>query len=835
MRSWPARRAVIRWAWRLYRREWRQQSLIVALLGVAVAAAVCGAGIAAGAPDPVDPQYGTATYKVTFPGNDPQLAAGIALLRARFAPVDVIEDEVLSGGGAEGVELRAQDPDAPYGNGLISLVSGRYPAGPGQVAVTAQVQSLFDLHVGGTWQAAGRLWRVTGVVADPADLRDAFGLVTPGQVTAPTQVTVLLSAPPGTFANSAPDGSDPHDHFVAPASAASSLIVLSIAIFALVLVGLVATTGFTVMAQRRLRALGMLSSLGATDRDLRLVMTANGVMAGIAGSVCGLAAGLGAWASYAPHLQASTGHVVAVWHLPWLVIAAVTAVALVTPVLAVQLPARAVARLSVVTSLRSRPPTPRSARRSVVLGAILLAAGLTLLALAAPVPAGLGPVAEPGTGVPWLFQGGGIALTCAGMLLLTHAFVALFPMLSGRMPVSVRLALRDLGRYRNRSGPALAAVTLAILICVLLVITVAAISPRPSPLDYTTASNLTSSELVVHAPGSPGSETPQGFGGTTAAASAATAIGGLVRARYVLPLELAIPPVSMPGDVGCWANLYRAGTTDQNQGQVYIATPALLRAFGIDASEVAPGTDILSMRAGLAGVPDLTLGSDPLPAPPPPPPGQHLTGPCDGMPQLSRPAVQTIASLPAGTSAPNTVLTAHAVQRLGLPVFTSGWLIQAAGPLTPAQLNSARQIAQAHSETIEAQVSNPDPGPIIAATATGGGLVLAFMILLLSAALIRGESAGDMRILTAAGASRSSRRTLTGAAAGAVGLLGALLGTAVGYLAAIAWFRHELGTLRPVPLAELATILAGLPVLAALGGWLVAGREPPGIARQPLD
>ncbi len=30
-------------------------------------------------------------------------------------------------------------------------------------------------------------------------------------------------------------------------------------------------------------------------------------------------------------------------------------------------------------------------------------------------------------------------------------------------------------------------------------------------------------------------------------------------------------------------------------------------------------------------------------------------------------------------------------------------------------------------------------------------------------------------------------------------------------------------------------ILVGLPVLAAAGGWLLAGREPRGIARQPLE
>jgi putative ABC transport system permease protein len=37
------------------------------------------------------------------------------------------------------------------------------------------------------------------------------------------------------------------------------------------------------------------------------------------------------------------------------------------------------------------------------------------------------------------------------------------------------------------------------------------------------------------------------------------------------------------------------------------------------------------------------------------------------------------------------------------------------------------------------------------------------------------------------------------------------------------------------PAAELAVILAGLPLAAAIGGWLFAGRQPPAIARQPLE
>ena len=48
-RSGPARRAVLRWAWRLFRRDWRQQVLVLALMVVAVAAATTVATVATNA------------------------------------------------------------------------------------------------------------------------------------------------------------------------------------------------------------------------------------------------------------------------------------------------------------------------------------------------------------------------------------------------------------------------------------------------------------------------------------------------------------------------------------------------------------------------------------------------------------------------------------------------------------------------------------------------------------------------------------------------------------------------------------------------------------------
>jgi hypothetical protein len=38
-----------------------------------------------------------------------------------------------------------------------------------------------------------------------------------------------------------------------------------------------------------------------------------------------------------------------------------------------------------------------------------------------------------------------------------------------------------------------------------------------------------------------------------------------------------------------------------------------------------------------------------------------------------------------------------------------------------------------------------------------------------------------------------------------------------------------------LPVRDLLILAVGLPVAAAVGGWLFAGREPPAIAHQPLE
>ncbi len=79
--------------------------------------------------------------------------------------------------------------------------------------------------------------------------------------------------------------------------------MFSVATVFLLLASLVATAGFAVIAQRRLRQLGMLAAIGATEKHLRLVLLTNGAVVGAIGALIGTVAGLALWVAVAPTLE----------------------------------------------------------------------------------------------------------------------------------------------------------------------------------------------------------------------------------------------------------------------------------------------------------------------------------------------------------------------------------------------------------------------------------------------------------------------------------------------------------------------------------------------------
>jgi putative ABC transport system permease protein len=580
------------------------------------------------------------------------------------------------------------------------------------------------------------------------------------------------------------------------------------------------------MAQRRLRALGMLSAIGATERNLRLVMIVNGLAVGVTAALAGAMLGLAAWFAYVPTLQQAAGHVVDATNLPWWAFAVGAVLAIATSVLASRRPAKTIARVPVVAALSGRPAPPKPVHRSALPGVIASAAGVVCLAFTGGL-AGVAGQGHAGQGRALLLLGGLVA-AMAGIILLAPLAISVLAAGAGpRLPVAIRIALRDLVRYRARSGAALAATTFAVFLAT--GICLVASTRFDNPLSWT-GPNLSGSQLIIS------TQQSQGGGAISRLSNAQTArLGGQVDS---LAASLHTRSVPLESD----ATLYQLGTPQNSPfnftGTMYVATPQLLATYGIKASQIALGTDILTMRPGLAGLPHMEMiwSTPGYQSPGEGAPGSSGSPPCTlSNDCLASPVMQTVTGLPGGTSAPNTVITQYAVSKYHLQLSLNGWLVQAPAPLTAAQIKAARQLALAYGVTAETKSSAPGLDEF-AAGGTALGIVIAFGVLAASVGLIRSETARDLRTLTATGASPRTRRTITAATAATLGLLGAILGMAAAIIAGLAWARGSLSaTFGGLPLTDILILLIGLPLAAAAGGWLLAGPEPEAIARQPLD
>ncbi len=354
-----ARRAVIRWGWRLFRRDWRQQLLVLVLLTVAVAAAIFSVSAAYNVVPSADARFGTANHRLDFDEPDPgRTDAAVSDVRAWFGTVEVIGHRAAPvPGSVDTVELRAQDPHGVYGAPMLRLREGRYPVA-GEVAVTDAVAATFQVGVGGTLTLGGPARAVVGLVENPGDLDDEFALTSPADAEPPESVTMLVQASreratalPGGYGGRLESRPacmrgllclTPTQTEQTTAAAG----VVGLATVVLLLVALIAAAGFVVVGQRRQRQLGMLAAIGATQRHLRLVLLANGATVGAIAAVTGTAVAMAGWTAVAPWLEMAAGHRIDRFDLPWWPIGAGMLLAVVTST-AAWWPARTVARVPV--------------------------------------------------------------------------------------------------------------------------------------------------------------------------------------------------------------------------------------------------------------------------------------------------------------------------------------------------------------------------------------------------------------------------------------------------------------------------------------------------------
>lgn len=816
-----ARRAVLHWAVRSFRLELRQQLLVLGLLVVAVAA---GIGFTTATYNlvgvPENAVFGSANHR--FETVDARLeAVAVAADEGaiEWGEVDTVGEWTAAvPGSVESILYRAQDPSGAFSQPMLARLDGRYPTEADEVAVTNGVVSTLQLSIGGRIGLDGQSRTVVGIVENPSDLDEEFVLAAPTTLDRATAHTLLIGGT-GVFEEVRQIREFGRTHLPGAElttradvrRVASAAAVVGTTAVVLVLVSLVASAAFLTLAQRRLRQLGMLSAVGATQRHVRLLVLANGAIVGFVAAILGAAIGIAGWLVAAPRMEDAAGFRIDPWNLPWVLIAGTVTTALVATIAAAWWPARSVAAVPTTHALAGRPSAPRPAHRSATLGILLAAGGIVLLAAAGDNPIGISL--------------GTIAAT-AGTLALSPLAVSLLARVARGLPVGVRLAWRDLSRHRARSGLALAAISLALGIPAATAIAASAADATAPP------GNLPEDLLLVwtREPSQPEgvspyySVDPEDGGFSPYLPDVAPAETHLTQRALedhvaeqqwsMTPLEVVLDP---PAEENHGDRIAITLSRESVHGYLdvallYRATPQLLESYGLATVDGIATT-------GPTGPPDVVTDTQQMWL-------SNLGGP-------TTPLGQAVDLTPSYTSLPGTLVGDDEIRRRGWTKATVGWLLQAPDAFTEAEIAQLREFAAANELLVE---DHEELSSLTSLSwgATGTGILAALAVLAMTVGLIRAESARDTRILVATGATSTIRRTLTASTAGGLAALGALVGTLSAYAIVDAGFIADRSGLAAVPAGSLALIVLATPVAATAAGWLLAGRTPTNIAR-PIE
>ena len=455
--------------------------------------------------------------------------------------------------------------------------------------------------------------------------------------------------------------------------------MFSVATVFLLLASLVAAAGFAVVAQRRLRQLGMLAAIGATQKHLRLVLLTNGAVVGAIAALIGTIAGVALWVVFAPTLESAIDHRIDRLSLPWALLAMVVLLAVLGATAAAWWPGRTVARLPVAArALGATAPaearTPLGDRgRSADRGRHRLSRAVRPRQTAAhhrrdrgddPRHSAPGPAGDP------------------------HL------LRSGRAcPDRPRLALRDLARYQARSGAALAAITLALGIAAAVVVTAAAEEKKEDDRVAAELPNLSDRQIRVYTGPTRDPEliplpiqTPAQL--ARSAARVRQLAAGLGQAA-VIPLRKAFQPgeppiVTFEGDRA----LVAVGLSRQDRAPRAGPGDPVSTSPRLPCSGTSESTPPRSTRARTSWPTR------------PSPPTSSSSWTSRARRQLPVTNVQRIDSrqvLGAGEGdtgrVPSSFVTLDGLRRHGWKQVPSGWLVESSRPLTSEQIAAARELA----------------------------------------------------------------------------------------------------------------------------------------------
>ncbi|WP_019874897.1 ABC transporter permease [Sporichthya polymorpha] len=604
---------------------------------------------------------------------------------------------------------------------------------------------------------------------------------------------------------------------------AAALVTL-VAGLGLLEVVLLAGTAFAVGARRQTRDLGMIAAQGGSPGDLRRVVLAQGLLLGLVGAVAGVAAGIGGVVAARPLLERINNEVMIGIHFGWTELLVVALVGVGSGLAAAMFPAITAGRRRIVDALAARFPVPTARSRwAPLFGGVLIAGGVTLSLIASSLMSSgpsqwfeYGPSdrlseftgssegrLDDTTGSIAILVG--VFVVVAGLLLLAPALLAALAKLAGRLPVTLRLATRDAARHRHRTGPATAAIAVAVGGAVAISCLIA--SDREGTERFE-ADAVPDRVIALD---------DQSAVDRAQLAQATAAVQQVIPGATVLPIELAASPPDASAVDNYFSPLQVVNPEGGTWAIVGIGNPDVVAL----ASGRVAGADVAkdALDDGKAVVFDRDLvetdgriaiqGTD-----------------ADGEERTVRLAAVVLPRDQAYTQLPGAFVPRSFAE-------SQGWEIEQSMTLLSYPAESREQagaaIAAAEALGIPVISSNEekDYTRMIRVGLTAAAALIALLGVAMCVALSAAEGRPDLATLSAIGAPPSRRRRLAGAQALVLAVLGVALGLGFGFYFAHAARPATGASETIVPWGDLLLTVAAVPLLAVLVAMLGSvGRVP---------
>lgn len=394
--------------------------------------------------------------------------------------------------GKNGKALASYGPPQLGGNWvdsdtLIDLREGRAPTKDDEIVVNAAVAKAAKLSVGDRVGVLTlepkREFTVVGIYGYSGG-RDSIGGVQEVLFTTPVAQRLMLGEPDvfSSVVVDAADGVRPTtlrdtiaqalgDEYIVKtgeelADEESQSLKEGLAFFNNILLGFAAVAlfvgvflilnTFSIIVAQRTRELALMRAVGASRRQIVAAVLTEAVIIGLLAAVLGLGAGIGVGAALAAIFSAFSDLELAAIGVPLTAVISAFVVGLLVTIVAALLPALRASRIPPIAAMQDVATPDRPLTRITVAGALVSAAGVTML--------GIGLFGDAGSHTLWLILGG-VLVSFIGIALLTPLISKPTVALLGRLfswSVPGKLGRLNSGRNPRRTAITAAALMVGI-------------------------------------------------------------------------------------------------------------------------------------------------------------------------------------------------------------------------------------------------------------------------------------------------------------------------------------------------------------------------------------